>query len=303
MKQLYRGRFAPSPTGPLHFGSLVAAVASYSSALANYGEWYVRIDDIDPPREVSGASAEIIHSLNAHGFFARNNGAGNLEHKSRKLSTPTTAVVLQSQRQPNYELALQQLNKLGVLFACRCTRKVLAGAARYPGTCETLGLNSTNNALRCRLPDHEFTFHDRAYGRYSQQVMSELGSMVVKRRDGLWSYQLANVVDDATDAVSEVVRGADLLDNTPRQLALAELLGAAVPSYCHVPLALDSEGEKLSKQTQAKPLDTNSALENLCRVWLFLGQTPYTGNSIEGFWQHAATNWDTNRIETNSDQI
>jgi len=127
--------------------------------------------------------------------------------------------------------------------------------------------------------------------------------MVVKRRDGLWSYQLANVVDDATDAVSEIVRGADLLDNTPRQLALIELLGVAVPSYCHVPLALDGGGEKLSKQTRAEPLDTNLALENLCKVWLFLGQAKYTGNSIEGFWKHAADSWDTKRIATNSGQI
>ena len=302
MSELYRGRFAPSPTGPLHFGSLIAAVASYSSALSNSGEWYVRIDDIDPPREVSGATEEIVASLDAHGFFNRSNGAGELEHVSHKYSTPTTTVVLQSQRQSSYETTLQQLAKQDLLFACQCTRKQLGGSIRYPGTCETLGLDTPDNALRCRLPDHEFIFTDRVCGRFSQHVLAEIGCPVVKRRDGLWSYLLANVVDDAVDSVSEVVRGADLLDNTPRQLALIETLGLALPSYCHVPVALNSDGEKLSKQSHAKPLQTNSALDNLCRAWLFLGQTRYCGNSISGFWTHAESHWDAKRIETDPGQ-
>jgi len=300
---VYRGRFAPSPTGPLHFGSLVAAVASYSSAISSSGEWYVRIDDIDPPRELHGAAEDIITSLDAHGFFLRSNGAGKLDHISHKLSTTTTTVVLQSKRQPTYQLALQELHKQGLLFACQCTRKQLAGNSRYPGTCEFLNLNPSGNALRCRIPDKVFEFTDRVYGTYSQHVLSQIGCPVVKRRDDLWSYQLANVVDDAADSVTEIVRGADLLDNTPRQLALIQSLGVAIPSYCHVPLALNDDNEKLSKQTRATALDTNSALDNLRRAWMFLGQTNFTGDSIGGFWAHAANSWDSSRIESKDGQI
>ena len=293
---MYRGRFAPSPTGPLHLGSLVAAVASYADALKQAGEWFVRIDNIDPPREDPDATRLILASLDAHGFFIRDNGANNIGQRSVEWSPQSTSVVMQGDRDDHYHSAIDKLTNDGFVFACECTRKSLASSERYPGTCEQANLSPATNALRVKLPDGRFEFDDGIYGKVSEHVASRLGAMVIRRRDGLWAYQLANVVDDANDSVSDIVRGVDLLDNTPRQLAMYRCLGQAAPRYCHIPVLCDSNGNKLSKQTNASALEDARAMQNLQQVWRFLGQSDLTTDSISEFWQQAATLWDRTRV-------
>jgi len=255
---VYRGRFAPSPTGPLHLGSLVAAVASYADTLKQAGEWFVRIDNIDPPREDPDAIQRILASLDAHGFFIRNNGAHDIGQRSVEWSSQSTSIVLQGDRDNQYQSAVNKLTNNGLVFACECTRKSLASIECYPGTCEQANLSP--------------------------------------ERDGLWAYQLANVVDDANDSVSDIVRGFDLLDNTPRQLAMYQCLDEPAPRYCHVPVLCDSDGNKLSKQTGAQALEDARAIQNLQQVWCFLGQSDVTADSISEFWQKAATLWDRKRV-------
>ena len=305
---MYRGRFAPSPTGPLHQGSLVAAVASYADALQQSGEWFVRIDNIDPPREDPDAIRLILASLEAHGFFARDNGASEISQRSNALSPPSTSVVLQADRDNHYCKAIDKLTNDGFVFACSCTRKLLASTERYPGTCEKANLSPTNNALRVKLPEGRYDFIDRVYGTISEDVANRLNSIVIRRRDGLWAYQLANVVDDASDTVSDIVRGVDLLDNTARQLALYERLNQPAPRYCHVPVLCDDDDNKLSKQTGAKALDDSIAIQNLQHAWRFLGQSvgqsfgqnvsqsQRATGSISDFWQMAQQLWDPSRI-------
>jgi len=293
---VYRGRFAPSPTGPLHLGSLVAAVASYADTLKQAGEWFVRIDNIDPPREDPDAIRLILASLDAHGFFIRDNGAKDIGQRSVEWSSQSTSIVLQGDRVDQYHTAINKLTHDGQVFACCCTRKSLASAERYPGTCEKADLAPSANALRLKLPDGRYEFVDGIYGKVSENVASRLGAMVIRRRDGLWAYQLANVVDDASDSVSDIVRGFDLLDNTPRQLAMYQCLNQPAPRYCHVPVLCDIEGNKLSKQTGAKALEDARAIQNLQLVWRFLGQSEVTTDSISQFWQKAATLWDRTRV-------
>ena len=277
----YRGRFAPSPTGPLHFGSLVAAVASWLDARAAGGEWLVRIEDLDRPRNVAGAAEAILRSLERLGL-----------HWDGE-------VVWQSQRTAHYEAALERLRELGVVYRCRCSRREVADSAFhgiegaiYPGTCRELHLlPSVPGADRARAPEAAITFEDRVQGLIVQKVAREIGDFVLKRRDGLHAYQLAVVVDDAGQGITDIVRGADLLWSTPRQLALQQWLGYPPPRYLHVPVAANARGEKLSKQTHAAAIDTLPPQEALARAFAFLGQPAQEPSSPQEMLRAAAAAW------------
>jgi len=255
----YRGRFAPSPSGPLHFGSLVAALASYLDARAVGGEWLLRIEDIDPPRVVVGASAGILRTLAAHG----------LEWDG--------GVVYQSGRSEAYQGALARLIDAGRGYACACSRKRIAELAEpgvdgpvYPGTCRGRDADAAG-ALRFLLNEQRVVFQDVLLGRVACNVMRECGDFVLKRADGVFTYQIAVVVDDAEQGITHVVRGADLLTSTPRQIVLQQALGYPTPAYMHLPVVLDAQGFKLSKQTQAAPLDDADPLPALRLAGRFLG--------------------------------
>ena len=265
----YRGRFAPSPTGALHFGSLVAAVASWLDARAAGGEWLVRIEDVDTTRTMPGAATEILRALEAMGL------------------TWDGEVLWQSRRSDHYERALERLRAGGHTYRCRCTRKEIADSgimglegAIYPGTCRKLGLPvEAGLAERMLAPTQPVTFLDRAMGAVSQNVARDIGDFVVKRRDGLHAYQLAVVVDDAEQGVTDVVRGADLLWSTPRQILLQRALGYPTPRYLHFPVATNAAGEKLSKQTGAEAVRAADAPALLRQALQFLGQPPAEGDS------------------------
>ncbi|MBJ7535973.1 tRNA glutamyl-Q(34) synthetase GluQRS [Rhodomicrobium vannielii ATCC 17100] len=252
----YIGRFAPSPTGPLHFGSLVAAVASCCDARAAGGRWLVRMEDIDPPREMPGAACRILDQLAAYGF----------EWDGE--------VLFQSTRLDAYAEALEALRLSGHVFWCDCSRADLAriGGAVYPGACRASMAPRDDAAVRIRVPPGVVEFADRVFGPQREDVAETLGDFVVRRRDGLFAYQLAVVVDDAFQGVTDVVRGADLLDNTARQIVLQRLLGLPTPRYMHLPLALNADGSKLSKQTHAQELPTPADSGLLWQALAFLGQ-------------------------------
>lgn len=285
----YVGRFAPSPTGPLHFGSLVAAMASYADARAHHGRWLIRIEDVDTTRCSATAERTILAQLACYGFVHDGD------------------IVRQSERSALYERALEQLRTNDLLFACACTRRQLEAAPRnfegeaiYPGTCRERRLPFASNASRVRVPAmgaDEVSFVDRAAGVVRQQLSAELGDFLLRRADGIYSYQLAVVVDDELQGVTQVVRGADLLGNTPRQIHLQRCLGYRTPAYLHVPLARNASGEKLSKQTQATPLSLDNALVTLREAWAFLRQDPLPGaRSAPEFWSLAATHWCPERL-------
>jgi glutamyl-Q tRNA(Asp) synthetase len=247
------GRFAPSPTGPLHFGSLVTAVASYLDARANGGQWLVRMEDVDKPRCVPGADADILRTLERFGL------------------TWDGPVMYQSTRTEAYREALETLRRAGYAYPCSCSRREI-GDGIYPGTCRK-GPPDPNkpHAWRVRVDDEVIGFDDRLAGHYEQNLATEVGDFVVLRADGCFAYQLAVVVDDAAQGVTDVVRGADLLDSTPRQIWLQRLLGFPQPRYLHVPVVVDAQGEKLSKQTLAPPLDPDRDEEHLRAALRFLG--------------------------------
>lgn len=233
------GRFAPSPTGPLHFGSLIAAVGSYCLARRAGGRWLVRIEDLDTPRVVPGVADEMLFTLEALGFCWDGE------------------VVWQSRRQDDYLAALAQLRNKGLLYDCACSRKeILASAPHpgeegpiYPGTCrQGLLAGRLPRAVRVRVPDRRFGFIDGVFGQYEQNLARDVGDFVLRRADGMTAYQLAVVVDDAASGVNQVVRGADLLASTPRQIFLLESLDLPVPAYLHLPLALNADGSKISKR-------------------------------------------------------
>jgi glutamyl-Q tRNA(Asp) synthetase len=256
--RIYTGRFAPSPTGPLHFGSLVAAVASFLDARAHGGRWLVRMEDIDTPRCVPGADADILRTLEGFGF---------------EWDGP---VMYQSARLGAYREALDKLRRDGMAYPCSCSRKDLGSV--YPGTCRskprTTGVCEPGKpvAWRVRVDPVELSFEDRALGFYRQNLAEEVGDFVVLRSDGLFAYQLAVVVDDAVQDVTDVVRGADLLDSTPRQIWLERLLGIPQSRYLHVPVAANAAGEKLSKQTLAPALRIAEAAAKLRAALRFLGE-------------------------------
>jgi len=256
------GRFAPSPTGPLHFGSLVAALASWLDARRHGGQWLLRMEDLDPPREVPGAADAILRTLEAFGL---------------DWDGP---VLYQSTRQAAYGAALEQLRAAGLAYDCGCTRREVAEAGLpgldgpvYPGTCRNgLPPGRQPRAVRLRTQGGLIGFTDRMQGLIRQDVGREVGDFVIRRADGYYAYQLAVVVDDAFQGVTHVVRGADLLDSTPRQILLQRLLGLPSPEYLHHPLVLTPEGEKLSKQTHAPPVDDTDPIPALRSALEFLGE-------------------------------
>lgn len=283
----YIGRFAPSPTGPLHAGSLVAALASYLDARAHHGRWIVRIEDIDEARALPGAAQDIVDTLAALGMQADGE------------------IVCQSRRQPLYEAAFAKL--ASHVYPCGCTRKEIAdsrvslapdGAALYPGTCRHgLAPGRQPRAWRLRVPERDdpaamIRFDDRWQGPVEDNLADSVGDVVLKRADGFWAYQLAVVADDADQQVTHVVRGADLLESTARQIWLQRLLGIPTPRYLHVPVVVNELGEKLSKQTGARALDRSRPVEELVlaarRLGLDVGLAP---RSLQGFWDAAVAAW------------
>jgi glutamyl-Q tRNA(Asp) synthetase len=284
--QLYIGRFAPSPTGPLHRGSLVAALASYLDAKIHQGQWLVRIEDVDEARSVPGADQHILDTLRQFGM-----------HWDGE-------VVWQSRRKALYEAACARLGTK--VYPCGCTRREIAdsrigiaadGAAVYPGTCRNgLAPGREARSWRLRVPDidqvdEEIVFNDGWLGDCRQHLGSEAGDFVLKRADGFWAYQLAVVVDDANQLVTHIVRGADLLDSTARQIYLQRLLGYPTPAYLHVPVLLNESGEKLSKQTGAPMLDMTNPVTELAAAAAFLGIQMVNAPDLETFWRNAVPAW------------
>ena len=274
---MYVGRFAPSPTGPLHFGSLVAALASWLDARAAGGRWLVRIEDLDTPRAQPGAADDILRTLERLGL------------------TWDGPVVHQSRRSALYHQALQRLEK--ETYWCGCSRREIAdsslglasdGAQIYPGTCrDGIAAGKAPRALRIRTTHEEIGVVDRVQGPQQQILGRDVGDFVLVRADGQFAYQLAVVVDDAEQGVTDVVRGADLLDSTPRQIILQRLLGHPMPRYLHVPAAVNAAGEKLSKQTGAAPIDISRRGDALRRALAFLGQPETDELAL------AVNNWNT----------
>jgi glutamyl-Q tRNA(Asp) synthetase len=283
----YRGRFAPSPTGALHFGSLVAAVASYLDARAVGGEWIVRIEDLDTPRVVPGSADLILRTLEAFGF---------------EWDGP---ILYQSTRAEAYSEALERLLESDVAFHCSCSRSEIQAAQPtnrasgeelyYPGWCRG-GVRKPDRELsvRFRAADHPINFDDRIQGSLTIDLATDCGDFVIRRRDGLFAYQLAVVVDDAAQSITHIVRGADLLSSTPRQIALQQALGFAHPVYAHVPLVTDDNGIKLSKSAGAGALDVRHPSLELWRALRFLRQSPPLELRLNGFpaiWEWAKGNW------------
>lgn len=282
----YRGRFAPSPTGPLHAGSLVAALASWLDARAHGGAWLVRIEDVDQPRCVRGAGEEILGQLAACGL------------------QPDEEPQWQSRRQALYQAALERLVDQGLAYPCACSRKDIALALRaqgqertrhgelvYPGTCRAGLHGRTPRAWRFRVPDGVVAWDDRRLGVQLQDVAREVGDFVLKRADGLFAYQLAVVVDDGEQGITHVVRGEDLVDNTPRQLLLQRAMGLPRPSYLHAPLVLGANGEKLSKQNGAAPLDLRDPPAALAAAAATLGLAVATRESVAALLAEAQSAW------------
>ncbi|MCP1482728.1 glutamyl-Q tRNA(Asp) synthetase [Pseudomonas chlororaphis] len=251
----YIGRFAPTPSGHLHFGSLVAALASYLDARAVGGRWLLRMEDLDPPREEPGAQAAILKALESYGF----EWDGEM--------------VRQSERHAAYAEVLNRLFNQGLAYACTCSRKQLEPYhGIYPGLCRNAGHGQEDSAIRLRVPELEYRFTDRVQGEFRQHLGRDVGDFVIRRRDGLYAYQLAVVLDDAWQGVTDIVRGADLLDSTPRQLYLQELLGLPQPRYLHVPLITQPDGHKLGKSYRSPPLAADQATPLLLRALRALGQ-------------------------------
>jgi len=282
----YIGRFAPSPTGPLHFGSLLAAVASFLEARKYGGQWLLRVEDIDPPRAQPGADKEILSILERYGF---------------EWDGPVT---YQSASRDAHDDAIQVLVDGGKAYRCGCSRRNLAAAPRgplgviYPGTCRD-GCNASEFALRVRTDDEPVGFSDRLQGLQTQCLESESGDFIVLRRDGLIAYQLAVVVDDHLQHITDVVRGIDLMDSTPRQIWLQQLLGYATPEYSHIPVAINDQGQKLSKSHGAKGLAEVRAEKNLVTALQMLGQSPppeLQSALLSDIWQWAQDHWDINRL-------
>ena len=281
----YRGRFAPSPTGPLHPGSLLAAFGSWLMARRAGGRWLVRIEDIDPPREVPGAADEQLRTLQRFGLV------------------PDAPVLRQGDRGAGYREALEHLLERGDAFECHCSRSDLAAGGGVHRAC-VAGRRRPDPAIRLRVPDGTVIgFRDRVQGPVEQDVAQEVGDFVLKRADGPWAYQLAVVVDDAAQGITEVVRGADLLDSTARQVLLQRRLGLPTPGYAHLPLVVDAHGHKLSKSSAALPVDGDDPLPALRAAWRALGQRPEAwpqGDQMAATLEAAAAAFDPGRIPRSS---
>ena len=276
------GRFAPSPTGPLHFGSLIAALASYCDAKSQQGLWLVRMEDLDQPRTQAGAAEHILQQLNAFGFH----WDGDVVYQSQRSALYTQALesLATLPSKSNHLKASQQ----SIIYPCTCTRKEIVDSstlhgiegAIYPNTCRTNPIKpsaiktNVQPAFRIKTDGVNITFNDAIQGFVKQDLQQDIGDFVIKRADGLFAYQLAVVVDDAAQGITHIVRGADLLHSTPRQIYLQQLLGLQTPQYAHVPLAQNAQGEKLSKQTLANALNLDNARLQLVSALQFLGQNP-----------------------------
>ena len=288
----YRGRFAPSPTGPLHFGSLVAAMASYLQALTNHGEWLLRIEDLDPPRELPGAEENIIGALRAHAFHWN----GPVHRQSSHLD--------------EYQAMAERLLADGYAYRCTCSREIVRRAARktgpagpiYPGTCrdiEPANASQSPCALRLRTQHAIVTFEDILHGLIRCDVAESIGDFVIRRMNGLIAYNLAVVIDDARQGITEVVRGHDLLDVTPAQIELQRILGLPRPIYMHVPVVNNELGQKLSKQTGATPIDEKKPGHNLFAALDFMRQDPPSGlenEPLATIWDWAKSNWQPEKL-------
>lgn len=286
-----RGRFAPSPTGPLHFGSLISAVGSFLQASSQNATWQVRIEDVDTPRIVTGAAHAILTTLENHGLYWDGN------------------VTYQSTQTERYEHVLQQLMESGLAYFCTCSRRDLARIAKpgasgriYPGLCRNgpqRPYQQRPPSIRLRTDNRLLRFHDGIQGDFTQHLESEVGDFVIRRADGVFAYQLAVVIDDADQGITDIVRGSDLLDSTPRQIYLQQLLGYPTPIYYHLPVAVKSDGAKLSKQTGAPPLDERTPVANIFSVLKFLQQAPPAElecADLASLWDWAKRHWDIAKI-------
>ena len=253
----YIGRFAPTPSGPLHFGSVIAALASYLEAHSNQGKWLLRIDDLDTPRVRAGANSRILQVLEELGLYWDNE------------------IVYQSNRQSAYEEAAHQLQLDSLLYFCACSRKKIQGKP-YLGTCRDLKLEpAPQHSMRIKTETNLFSVDDQIQNAYRQNILEDVGDFIVRRADGIFAYHLAVVVDDAAENVSHIVRGTDLMDSTPRQIFLQEKLGVTTPAYAHLPVAINSSGDKICKQHKAEDvLLSNSPVKVLFDSLEFLGQNP-----------------------------
>ena len=278
----YRGRFAPSPSGPLHFGSLIAAVGSYLQARSQGGRWLVRIEDLDPPREVPGAADEILRTLETYG-----------------LQWDET-VAYQSQRHDRYQAVLDDFYRRGLTYHCQCSRaRIQTLGGFYDGHCRSLALPAAQSSVRLRMCDPVYGFDDQRLGHIQVPAALAEEDFILKRRDGLFAYNLAVVIDDADSGITEVVRGADLIEPTVRQIALYRLLGAAEPGWLHLPLALQPNGLKLSKQNHAPALSGAAVSPTLCQALTFLGQHPppeMVGESPQVVLDWACAHWQPEKI-------
>ena len=286
---VYRGRFAPTPSGPLHFGSLVAAAGSYLEAKRHAGEWWLRIDDLDPPRVQPGATDSILRCLERYGF---------------QWDGP---VIHQSARRLAYHAALHRLWQRGVIYPCACSRTQISQLALpgsdgpvYPGTCrQGMGAASKARALRVLALDTAIELDDEVQGTQRRVLDVDLGDFVLYRNDGVYSFHLASVVDDAASGMTHIVRGADLLESSIRQIYLQRLLGLATPRYVHLPVALNISGEKLSKQTRATELSLSHPQSRLVQALRFLGQAPprdLANAGIEEVWGWAISHWNLSAV-------
>ncbi|EEZ71865.1 tRNA glutamyl-Q(34) synthetase GluQRS [Neisseria cinerea] len=287
---MYTGRFAPSPTGLLHIGSLLTAVASYADARSNGGKWLVRMEDLDPPREMPGAASHILHTLEAFGF----EWDGEVAYQSRRYAL--------------YEETLCRLQTAGLVYPCHCSRKDWQAGARrgadgfvYNGRCRHPGQRPAPQgkqpAWRIRVPDRIIGFSDGIVGGYTQNLAGDIGDFVLLRADGYWAYQLAVVADDAEQGVTHIVRGQDLLVSTPRQIYLQQCLGVPTPQYAHLPLLTNAQGQKWSKQTLAPALDLNRREQLLRQVFRYLNlpEAPETDRPAE-LLDWAVAHWDMDKV-------
>ena len=275
----YVGRFAPSPTGDLHFGSLVAAVASYFDARRHQGAWKIRIDDIDPPRTVAGSAESILADLQRLGF------------------EPDGDILRQSTRTSAYRDAVRQLKDTGRAFDCGCSRSDLDGHDRYPGTCrDGLPPGKSARSVRFVVPQESIVFSDRIQGAQSFDLENVGGDFVIWRADDLPAYQLAAAVDDAWQGITDVVRGADLLDSTPRQLAIQQALSLPSPRYAHVPVVTGIDGRKLSKRTRDDPIRNAAPHESIRQALRFLGHDPGDRASLEDLHRWAQAYFDLSQV-------
>jgi len=273
------GRFAPSPTGSLHFGSLVSAVGSFLEARHNGGDWLLRIEDIDPPREVAGSASSIINDLRCLGM------------------EPDEPILYQSSRLDAYQQAIDRLLEAGLAYHCGCSRKDLPPSGIYPGTCRNgIPAGRIPRAIRFRVDRDFCEFNDKIQGRICESPADISGDFVIRRADGLFAYQLAVVIDDDFQGITQVVRGTDLLDSTSRQICLQKALGFITPGYMHLPVVLSTDGRKLGKRLETDPVRRRDPADAVALALAFLGQNPPSGLSLDTLWNWAVEHWNSDLV-------